>query len=95
MRTGTDPSRRRRLHHAAWVTRHADRGAWMTAAHDTHGYTLAEIAAVAGLHYVTVSKIIKAWRSGDNATRKAWPPLYGRYGKRNNFVPDNDLLLLW
>jgi len=46
---------------------HADRGAWMTAAHDTHGYTLAEIAAVAGLHYATISKIIKAWRSGGNA----------------------------
>ncbi len=49
---------------------HADRGAWMTAAHDTLGYTLAEIAAVAGLHYATVSKIIKTWRNGGNAKRK-------------------------
>jgi len=37
------------LYFAAIRNRHADRGAWMTAAHDTHGYTLAEIAATVGL----------------------------------------------
>jgi transposase len=39
----------------------------MTAAHDAHGYTLAEIAAVAGLHYSSVSRIIAAWRDKGNA----------------------------
>jgi REP element-mobilizing transposase RayT len=37
----------------------ADR-AWMAVAHRRHGYTMSEIAAAAGLHYSTVSKIIKA-----------------------------------
>lgn len=41
----------------------ADRGAWMTQAHDRHGYTLAEIGAAADLHYSSISKIIKNWRS--------------------------------
>ncbi len=50
--------------------RHGDRGAWMTAAHDTHGYTLAEIAAAVGLHYASVSRIIKARRQDDNARYK-------------------------
>jgi putative transposase len=39
-----------------------DRGAWMTLAHDRHGYTLAEIGAAAGLHYSSISKIISNWR---------------------------------
>jgi putative transposase len=43
-----------------------DRGAWMTEAHD-HGYTLTEIAGAAGLHYSSVSKIIKAWRERGNS----------------------------
>lgn len=42
--------------------RHAERGAWMTLAHDRHGYTLAEIGAEAGLHYSSISKIISTWR---------------------------------
>ena len=37
------------LYFAAIRNRHADCGAWMTAAHDTHGYTLSEIAATVGL----------------------------------------------
>ena len=45
-------------------------GAWMTAAHDTHGYTLAEIAAAGGLHYASVSRIIKARRQDGNARYK-------------------------
>lgn len=39
-----------------------ERGAWMTMAHDRHDYTLGEIGAAAGLHYSSVSKIIKKWR---------------------------------
>ena len=50
--------------------RHGHRGAWMTAAHDTHGYTLAEIAAAVGLHYASVSRIIKARRQDENARYK-------------------------
>ena len=47
---------------AALRTGVPDRGAWMTMAHDDHGYTLAEIAAEAGLHYSSISKIIATWR---------------------------------
>lgn len=36
--------------------------AWMVAAQRQHGYTLAEIAAEAGLHYTYVSKIINGMR---------------------------------
>ena len=50
--------------------RHGDRGAWMTAAHDTDGYTLAEIGAAVGLHYASVSRIIKARRQDQNARYK-------------------------
>jgi putative transposase len=42
--------------------RHRERGAWMTVAHDRHGYTLAEIGSTAGLHYSSISKIISTWR---------------------------------
>lgn len=42
--------------------RHGERGAWMTVAHDRHGYTLAEIGAATGLHYSSISKIISTWR---------------------------------
>ncbi len=52
---------------------HAERGAWMTESHDTHGYTLAEIAAEAGLHYATVSRIIKAWQDEGRAKSKTCP----------------------
>lgn len=55
---------------AAIRKRHGARGAWITAAHDTHGYTLAEIAATVGLHYASVSRIIKARREDDNARYK-------------------------
>jgi len=40
--------------------REENRGAWMSAAYRDHGYTMTEIAAAAGLHYSSVSKIIKA-----------------------------------
>ncbi len=55
---------------AAIRKRDSDRGAWMTAAHDTHGYTLAEIAAAVGLHYASVRRIIKARRQDENARYK-------------------------
>ncbi len=38
----------------------SDRRAWMAVAHRRHGYTLAEIAAEADLHYSYVSRLIKA-----------------------------------
>jgi putative transposase len=47
---------------AAICDRERDQGAWMTLAHDRHGYTLAEIGATVHLHYSSVSKIIKGWR---------------------------------
>ena len=37
----------------------------MTAAYREHGYLLTEIAAYAGLHYSSISKIIKAWAEGE------------------------------
>ncbi len=45
----------------------ADRGAWMTAATREHGTTMAQIAAAAGLHYSSVSKIIKATERTENS----------------------------
>lgn len=39
----------------------AERGIWMTQAYREHGYTMAEIAVYADVHYSLVSKIIKAW----------------------------------
>jgi len=38
-----------------------DRDEWAATAYRAHGYTLAEIAAAADLHYSSISKIIKAW----------------------------------
>ena len=45
----------------------AVRGAWMTAATRDHGYTMAQVAAAAGLHYSSVSKIIKATEQTENS----------------------------
>ncbi len=47
-----------------------DRGERMARAFREHGYTLAEIAADAGLHYSTVSKIIKGWKPQPNSKIK-------------------------
>ena len=55
------------MYFAGRVAKH---GAWMTAAHDTHGYMLAEIAAAVGPHYASVSRIIKARRQDENARYK-------------------------
>jgi len=38
----------------------------MTEAYKEHGYTMAEIAKYAGVHYSLVSKIIKNWRGDDS-----------------------------
>lgn len=46
------------------------RGQWMTAAYRAHGYLMTEIAAYAGLHYSSISKIIKAWEKGKNSRFK-------------------------
>ncbi len=46
------------------------RGAWMTRAYREHGYTMREIAAAAGLHYSSVSKLIKQWEQRPNSTFK-------------------------
>jgi len=40
------------------------------AAYREHGYLLTEIAACAGLHYSSISKIIKAWEEGKNSRFK-------------------------
>ncbi|MAE44342.1 MAG: hypothetical protein CMF63_05060 [Magnetovibrio sp.] len=46
-------------------------GEWMTAAYREDGYLLTEIAAQAGLHYSSISKIIKAWEEGENSLFKS------------------------
>ena len=46
------------------------RDQWMTTAYREHGYLLTEIAACAGLHYSSVSKIIKAWEEEKNSRFK-------------------------
>lgn len=48
--------------------RHEDRAQWMASACREHGYTMGEIAAEAGLHYSSVSKIIKVWEK-ENGVR--------------------------
>ncbi|OIP99492.1 MAG: hypothetical protein AUK35_06330 [Zetaproteobacteria bacterium CG2_30_46_52] len=45
------------------------RGKWMTEVYKEHGYTMAEIAKYAGVHYSLVNKIIKNW-SGDDSRFK-------------------------
>ena len=47
-----------------------ERGQWMSAAYREHGYLLSEIGAHAGLHYSSISKIIKAWEEGVNSQFK-------------------------
>ena len=47
-----------------------DRSARMTTAYRDHGYTMAEIAAAAGLHHSSVSKIIKAHAKKRNSRFK-------------------------
>ena len=67
------PRRQRRIAPEALATlraRHRERAEWMARAHRDHGYTLRQIAAEAGLHYATVSRIIKAWEDGRHATNK-------------------------
>jgi hypothetical protein len=49
---------------------HPERAAWMAAACREHGYTMSEIATHAGLHYSSVSKIIKAWEQARNSQFK-------------------------
>ena len=46
----------------------AERGAWMSAAYREHGYNMREIASAVGLHYSSISKIIRAWE--ENSTFK-------------------------
>lgn len=46
---------------AALAGRAGARGVWMTAAYRDHGYTMRDIAGWAGLHYSSVSRIIKDW----------------------------------
>ena len=46
------------------------RGQWMTAACRERGYLTTEIAAHAGLHYSSISKIIEAWEEEENSQFK-------------------------
>ena len=67
------PSRARRLAPATLAAlrrRHGDRGEWMARAYREHGHTMRRIADAAGLHYSTVSKIIKKWETQNNSTFK-------------------------
>ena len=67
------PSRGRRLAPASLETlrrRHRDRGEWMARAYREHGHTMRRIAEAAGLHYSTISKIIKAWETRNTSTFK-------------------------
>lgn len=50
--------------------RHRERGEWMTRAYREHGYTMRRIAAAAGLHYSSISKIVKDWEERSNSTFK-------------------------
>ncbi|MCH9053421.1 MAG: hypothetical protein IIA72_20575 [Proteobacteria bacterium] len=43
---------------------------WGQVLYFAHGYTLVEIAATVGLHYASVSRIIKARRQDENARYK-------------------------
>jgi hypothetical protein len=49
--------------------RYPQRPEWMARAHRDQGHTMRAIAREAGLHYSSVSKIIKAWE-GKNSTFK-------------------------
>lgn len=50
--------------------RHRERGEWMARAYREHGHTMREIAEAAGLHYSSVSKIVKEWEGRKNSTFK-------------------------
>ncbi len=50
------------------LKRRTKRGAWMSAAYRKHGYSMREIAAAVGLHYSSISKIIRTWEK--NSTFK-------------------------
>ena len=52
--------------HTFGVTTHI----WGQVLYFAHGYTLAELAAAVGLHYASVSRIIKARRQDENARYK-------------------------
>ena len=66
-RSPADPETPRRQRHLARPPLDAlagqglPRAEWMTRASRAHGYSLKEIASAAGLHYSTVSRIIKGW----------------------------------
>ena len=45
-----------------------ERAEWMSRASREYGYTLSEIANAAGLHYSSVSKIIKGWKNSQFKT---------------------------
>ncbi len=47
-----------------------ERADWMATACRLHGYTMSEVAAEAGLHYSSVSKVIKAWEAEKNSQFK-------------------------
>jgi len=56
------PMRKQLLRHlplAAIATKNKDRGEWMREAYCEHGYTMQAIAAFAGVHHSTVSRLIK------------------------------------
>ncbi len=53
--------------------RHPERAEWMARASREHGYTLSQIADEAGLHYGSVSKIIKPWKARRYARNKTDP----------------------
>jgi putative transposase len=46
------------------------RGEWMAQAFGAYGYTLSEIAAMEGLHYSRVSRIIKRWKDHGGSVAK-------------------------
>ncbi len=67
------PLRARRLMPAsleALRRRHRERGEWMARAYREHGYTMRRIAEAAGLHYSSVSKIVKQWEGRNHSTFK-------------------------
>ncbi len=69
-----DPETSRRQRHLAQPTLDnlansgQERAEWMSRASREHGYTLSEIANAAGLHYSSVSKIIKRWENSQFKT---------------------------
>ncbi|MDA1101935.1 MAG: transposase [Proteobacteria bacterium] len=71
--TAETPARQRRLARPTLAALRQDGDgarAWMAIAHRRHGYTLAEIAMEAGLHYSYVSRIIKSIVAGEAGEAK-------------------------